>query len=108
MGIITVSLAKLEVNVIKFLKVSWSTILTSIRSFKQDFDLAEAYVMRKMYNEKMKNRTQEERQEKNTTKTKIHTTKRVVPKEENSVGCFSSWLFKKQHKKKSRISDYSS
>ncbi|KAL1349535.1 hypothetical protein HN51_026055 [Arachis hypogaea] len=71
------------------------------------FGFAETYVMRKVYNEKMKNknknRAQEEREEKNTNM-KIDTTERVVPK---SIGCFSSWVSKQQHKKNSRISDSS-
>ncbi|KAL1308830.1 hypothetical protein HN51_050837 [Arachis hypogaea] len=63
------------------------------------FGFAETYVMRKVYNEKMKtkNRAQEEREEKNTNM-KIDTT---------TIGCFSSWVSKQQHKKNSRISDSS-
>ena len=71
------------------------------------FGLAETYVMRKVYKEKMKKGPQEEErgEEARMTNMKIHTTKGVSD-EEASIGCFS-WVSKQQRKKNSRISDSS-
>lgn len=66
------------------------------------FGLAETYVMRKLYKEKMEQRAHEQEGEKNTHMKIISTTKTSL-ENETSSGCFS-WFSKKQHN--SRISDY--
>ncbi|KAE9605892.1 hypothetical protein Lal_00025566 [Lupinus albus] len=63
--------------------------------------LAETYVMRKIYREKMKKIAQEEevQGERRTNMKNIHTTTKG-----SSSGCFS-WLSKQQGRKNSRISN---
>ncbi|KAK7301274.1 hypothetical protein RJT34_12135 [Clitoria ternatea] len=63
--------------------------------------LAEAYVTRKIYVEKMKNREQDEEKSSNMKNPKI----KPGSEDKASSGCFS-WLPKQNHKKNSRISDY--
>lgn len=62
--------------------------------------LAETYVMRKIYKEKMKKRAHEELQEEKRTNIKIHT----ITTDKTSSGCFS-WISKQQGRKNSRIAD---
>lgn len=68
------------------------------------FGLAEAYMTRKIYKEKMKKIAQEEQEGEKNSNMKISTIK-TGSEDKTSSGCFS-WVSKQQHKKNSRISDY--
>ncbi|KAK7301272.1 hypothetical protein RJT34_12133 [Clitoria ternatea] len=65
------------------------------------YGLAEAYVTRKIYMEKMKNREQDEEKITEIKNPKI----KAGSEDKASSGCFS-WLPKQHHKKNCRISDY--
>ncbi|KAK7364462.1 hypothetical protein VNO80_13143 [Phaseolus coccineus] len=68
------------------------------------YDLAEAYVTRKLYKEKLKKRAQEEDEQKKTNMMKISSKERDC-ENKTSSGCFS-WVSKHHQSKNSRISDY--
>jgi len=68
------------------------------------YGLAEAYVTRKLYKEKLKKRAQEEEEEKKTNMVKISPVERDC-ENKTSSGCFS-WVSKHHQSKSSRISDY--